>query len=87
MLKPQPLANSLAVTSALLYLILFLLKIFSPPFFKLILNSQFYGADIASQIPRFGIANFLGLLIAVSVVSWILGYLVAVIYNHFAQKS
>lgn len=87
MLKPQALANSFALTTAIFYLVLYVLRAFAYPFFRLILNSQFYGADIASQIPKMGLAGFLGILIAVSVFAWIFGYLVAIIYNKYAQNE
>lgn len=87
MLKPVPLANSFATATALFYIVLFLLETLAPPFFKLIFNSQFLGADITSQIPRLNLANFIGALIAVSLVAWAFGYLVAVFYNKFAKNQ
>jgi hypothetical protein len=87
MLKPRPLANAFAATTAIFYFVLYLLKLLAPPFFQLLLNSQFLGAPIASQVPKLNLANFLGAMIAVVVVSWTLGYLIAVIYNRFAKKE
>ena len=87
MLKPQPFANSFAAVTAGFYVALFILKSLAPPFFKLLLNSQFFGADIASQIPRLSATQFIGILIAVSVFAWIYGYFVAVAYNYFSKKS
>jgi hypothetical protein len=83
MLKPKALANSFAGATVILYVVLFILKIIAFPFFQLILNSQFFGVNIASQVPRMNPANFLGVLITVGVASWIFGYLVAAIYNKF----
>ncbi len=85
MLKPQALANSFAIATIIIYIGLFILKAFAEPFFRLILNTQFFGADIASQVPPLSGANFLGILIAVGVFAWIFGYLLAVIYNRFAK--
>jgi len=87
MLKPQALANSFASVAAILYVIFYLLKIIAPPFFRLLLKSQFFGADIASQVPKLSFVNFLGILIAVCVLTWIPGYLVAIIYNHLIEKK
>ena len=87
MLKPQPLANSLALITGLAYLFLYLLKTFAPVFFKLILNSQFFGADIASQVPKLSFANLLGILIATVVVAWIVGYAIAFFYNQFNKSK
>ena len=81
MINSHAFANAFAGASVLLYVLIFALKIIAPPFFKLIINSQFLGADVASQIPRITLANFLGILIAIGVVSWIFGFLVAEIYN------
>jgi len=87
MLKAQALANSFALVTAFIYIILYLLKIIAPPFFKLLLNSQFFGVDIASQVPKFSFVNFLGILIAVCVSTWVFGYLIATIYNRFIEKK
>jgi len=87
MLKPQQFANAFALATAILYLGLFLLKIVAKPFFNLILNSQFFGADIASQIPKIQLGTLLGALIAASVTAWIFGYLLAVSYNYFDKKK
>ncbi|OGD88122.1 hypothetical protein A2693_02555 [Candidatus Curtissbacteria bacterium RIFCSPHIGHO2_01_FULL_40_12] len=84
MLKPLPLANAVACASVVFYAFLYLLKLIAPPFFKLLLDSQFLGAPIASQVPDLNFANFLGALIAVACISWIFGYLVAVFYNRFS---
>ena len=86
MLKAQAFANAFAAASIILYLVLLILKLIAPPLFQLILNSQFLGADIASQIPKMNLANLIGILIAVGVFSWIFGYLIAVIYNRYAGK-
>jgi len=85
MLHPKALGNAFAATSVIFYVFLVILRQAAPPFFKLILNSQFLGADIASQVPRFNFANLLGFLIAIAVFAWIFGYLVAVIYNRSAK--
>jgi len=87
MLKPHPLANAFAATTAIFYIVLYLLKLLAPPFFQLLLNSQFLGAPIASQVPNLNLANFLGAMIAVVVVAWVFGYLIATIYNRFAQRD
>jgi hypothetical protein len=85
MLKPQPLANAFAAASVIFYLALIALKLVAPPLFKLILNSQFLGADIASQVPSANLANLLGFLIAIAVFAWFFGYLVALFYNRFSK--
>ena len=81
MLKPQALANSFAGTTIILYIVLFILKIIAFPFFQLIINSQFFGINIADEVPTMNLANFLGVLIAVGLIAWLVGYLIATIYN------
>ena len=85
MLKPQAFGNAFGLTAIIIYIVLFALRAVAEPFFKLLLNAQFMGADIASQVPNLNFANFLGILIAVGVFSWVFGYLMAVIYNRFAK--
>lgn len=85
MLHPQAFANAFAAASIVFYLVLVILRLAAPPFFKLVLNSQFLGADIASQVPRFNAANLLGFLIAIAVIAWVFAYLVAVIYNKYSK--
>ena len=85
MLTPGAFAKAIAAASIAFYIVLYLLKLVAPPLFKLFLNSQFLGADIASQVPTLNLANFLGVLIAVAAVAWIFGYLTAVFYNRFTK--
>jgi hypothetical protein len=85
MLKPEALAHAFALTVAVFYIFLFILNKIAPPFFQLFFNSQFLGADISSQVSRLSLTNFLGALLAISITSWIMGYLVAIIYNKYAK--
>ena len=87
MLKPEAFANALAAATALFYIFLFILKGLAPAFFKLFLNSQLFGADITSQIPKLSLLNLIGALIAVAVAAWIFGYFVAIFYNHFTRRD
>jgi hypothetical protein len=86
MLRREAFANAFSAAAVIFYIFLFLLKIIAPPFFRLFLNSQFLGADISSQIPKFNIINFMGTLIAILITTWIIGYLVASIYNNQLKK-
>ena len=87
MLKTESFANAFALATAIFYIILFILKIIATPFFRLFLNSQLFGADIASQIPKLNFFNSLGALIAVSISAWIFGYLTALFYNNQLKKQ
>jgi hypothetical protein len=86
MLNPPALANAFAGVATIFYITASVLKAFSPPLFILVFNSQFLGANIASQVPKTNIANFLGLLIVIIALSWITGYLIAAIYNYSLKK-
>jgi hypothetical protein len=86
MFKPIAFANAFALTTAILYLAFYTLQIIAPPFFKLAVNSQLMGADLVSLIPGPNITNFLGVMIAVLLLSWIFGYLLARIYNRLTVK-
>lgn len=81
MLKAHNFGNAFSGATVIIYTFLFILNKLSPPFFELFINSQFLGADISSQINEVKFVNFLGSLIAVGVLTWIFGYLVAIIYN------
>ncbi len=85
MFKPVAAANAFAGATIILYIIFYLLQIAAPPFFKLVLNSQFMGADIASSVPQPNFTNFLGILIAAGLAVWIFGYCLARIYNRLTQ--
>jgi len=87
MLKPVAFGNGFAGASIIFYLLLYVLKAIAPPFFNLVLNSRFFGANLATQTPNLDITTFLGFLIVIGVTSWIVGYLIAVIYNGSAQKN
>lgn len=85
MLKSTALANAFTAATLILYFAFYILQIFAPPFFRLMLNSQFLGADLASSVPKPNFINFLGVLIAVGLLAWVFGYLVGRIYNHLAS--
>lgn len=85
MLAPIPFANAIACAAVVIYVLFYLLKFIAPPFFELIFNSQFFGVDIASQVPSISFANLAGFLIAIAAITWIWGYLVARFYNKFAK--
>ena len=85
MFKPVALANAFALTTIALYIVFYILQVFAPPFFKLILNSQFLGADLASLVPRPNPVNFLGIIIAVGLLAWVFGYLLGKVYNRLSK--
>jgi len=85
MLKPIAFANAIAVTTAVLTVVLWALRVFLPSFFTFFFNAQFFGADVASLLPKD--ANLLLMLaefIALLAGAWGIGYLWATLYNRWA---
>jgi hypothetical protein len=86
MLKPVPFATSLAIISGVLYLALYVLARIWPQGFRFFFNAQFFGADVASLLPReFSYVDFVGTLIAVVVGVWVVAYAWAALYNRLAR--
>jgi hypothetical protein len=85
MLKPIAFANAIAVTTAVLTVVLWALRVLLPSFFTFFFNAQFFGADVASLLPKD--ANLLLMLaefIALLAGAWGIGYLWATLYNRWA---
>jgi 2TM family of unknown function (DUF5676) len=86
MWKPVPFATSLSIISGALYLVLYVLAFLWPQGFRFLFNAQFFGADVASLLPReFSYADFVGTLIAVVVSVWVVAYAWAALYNRLAR--
>ncbi len=86
MLKPVPFATSLAIISGVLYLVLYVLALVWPQGFRFFFNAQFFGADVASLLPReLSYAGFVGTLIAVVASVWVVAYAWAWLYNRLAR--
>lgn len=86
MLKPLAFANAVAVTTALLTVFLWALRFVLPPFFTFFFNAQFFGADVASLLPKdvsplLMLAEFVALLAG----AWGIGFVWAFLYNKFAR--
>jgi hypothetical protein len=86
MLKPLAFANAIAATTAALTVFLWALRFLLPPFFTFFFNAQFFGADVASLLPKdvtplLMLAEFLALLTG----AWGIGFVWAVLYNRFSK--
>jgi hypothetical protein len=86
MLKPSAFANAIAVTTAALTVLLWALRFLLPSFFTFFFNAQFFGADVASLLPRetsllLMLAEFVALLAG----AWGIGFLWATLYNRFTK--
>lgn len=87
-IRPLPFANTLAITTAVLALVLILLRIVSPSLFIFIFNAQFFGADVASLLPeRIHIPKVIGELVAFVGGAWGFGLLGAIIYNRLIRDD
>lgn len=87
-IRPLPFANTLAITTAVLALVLILLRIVSPSLFIFIFNAQFFGADVASLLPeRIHIPKVIGELVAFVGGAWGFGLLGAIIYNRLIRAD
>ena len=85
-IRPLAFANALALTTALLGILLTVLRLFAPAVFVLIFNAQFFGADVAMLLPVElhvvrGIVEFLALVGG----AWSFGLIGAVLYNWFIK--
>ena len=88
MLNKSAVANSLAATTGIVYIVFYILWTAMPEAFKFLFNAQFFGADIAKSIPRgLSMTDFVGTLITMVVLTWVVGYLWAWLHNWFYKKS
>jgi hypothetical protein len=86
MLKPIAFANAIAVTTAVLTVFLWAMRFLLPSFFTFFFNAQFFGADVASLLPRdtnllLMLAEFAALLAG----AWGIGFVWATLYNRWAK--
>lgn len=86
MLKPVAFANAIAATTAALTVFLWALRFLLPSFFSFFFNAQFFGADVASLLPKdvsplLMAAEFVALLAG----AWGIGFLWATLYNLWAK--
>jgi hypothetical protein len=82
MLNPFAFANSLAIVSGTVYLVLFILAVVWRDAFRFVFNAQFLGADVASLLPhKLPGSGFLGILVALVLGAWALGFCWAWLYN------
>ena len=85
MLNKISFANALAILTAALYVLLHVVGFASPVVFRFLFNAQFFGADVASLLPRqVSFGSFVGTLVTLTISAWLLGYAWAWLYNRFA---
>ena len=87
MLNRFAFANSLAVLTAALYVLFAILALVAPRVFQILFDAQFFGANVASLFPKVQpSAASLVTLVLMIVMSWVLGYAWAALYNRFARN-
>ncbi len=87
MLKPVALASSLAILTGFSYLALYLLAVVWREGFRFFFNAQFFGADVASLLPReLTVGSFVGTLLVLIVFAWVVGYAWTWLYNEIAKR-
>ncbi len=86
MLNNLAFATSLAILSGVLYLLLYLLAVVWREGFRFAFNAQFFGADVASLLPReLTYLGFAGTFITVIAGAWCLAYAWAWLYNRLSK--
>ena len=86
MLNRMALATSLAILSGLIYLLFYVLAVAWRDGFRFLFNAQFFGADIASLLPReLSYITFVGTWVVVIVSGWVFGYCWAWLYNQLSR--
>jgi hypothetical protein len=82
MLNPIAFANSLAIVSVAVCLVLYILAVVWRDAFRFVFNAQFLGADVESLLPhKWPAVGFLATLVAVVIGAWSLGFCWAWLYN------
>ncbi len=76
-------ANSLAITTAIVYLVCILLVWIAPEFTASVGSYLFHGIDISRLVVARTFSYSLISLITGTIVSWLIGALFAAVYNRF----
>ena len=87
MLNSIAFATSLAIISGALYFVLSILAVVWSSGFRFFFNAQFFGADVASLLPReISYAGFIGTLVTVIAGVWVVAYAWAWLYNRLLRE-
>ena len=85
-IRPLAFANALAFTTALLGILLIVLRLSAPSVFVLIFNAQFFGADVAMLLPvELHVVRVIVEFLALVGGAWSFGLIGAVLYNWFIK--
>ncbi|MBI4119996.1 MAG: hypothetical protein HY454_00880 [Parcubacteria group bacterium] len=87
-LNKKAFANALAVMTFAFYTVTYIIGLLSKGAFAFFFNAQFWGANITSLIPtRLTVNEFIGIPVIIVITSWVMGYAVAALYNHFLKEN
>ena len=79
-------ANSLAILTGFLCVAFYVLSFVAPRLFEFLFNAQFFGAKVASLLPKkVSVGKFAGILVTLVVTGWLFGYVWAGLYNLLAK--
>jgi len=85
MLNRVAFATALAVLAAAMHLLFSLAALISPNVFRLLFNAQFFGADVASLLPRvIPYEGFIVTFIVLVISAWLIGFAWAWLYIRLA---
>lgn len=84
-LNKKAFANAMGAVTALVYAVFWILQMVAPATFSFIWNAQFMGADMAALVGNMSAGSFIGVLIAMGVMGWVMGWLIAHFYNKFSK--
>src|SRR3990170_3517373 len=86
MISPFAFATSLALLTAMLFVLFLVLDLVTPGVFRFLFNAQFFGADVASLLPqRAPLGTVVGTFMALLISAWVLGYAWAWLYNQLRK--
>ena len=87
-IRPWAFAHALALTTAVLAIVLIALRVAAPSAFLFVFNAQFFGADVASLLPSHpDTLKTIAELAAFVGGAWGFGLLGAILYNRFIGKD
>ncbi len=79
-------ANSLAILSAALFTVFYLVSLIAPGFFRFLFNAQFLGADVASLLPKeILLGSFIVTLVIMVITVWVFVYIWVWLYNRLSR--
>jgi len=85
MLNKKAFANSLAFVTAIIVIAFDILVWIAPAIATWLFNAQFLGADVASLWSTPTVGSAFGIVITLTLLAWIMGYLWAWFYNKLTQ--